>query len=90
MPDGDRSKWVHRRAPALDPWRECDACGVGFVARASGEGSGEVLGLALEALARVAHRGAAAAESSGDGAGVITPIPRRLLLGEAGAHGPSV
>src|SRR2546422_2101651 len=37
------------------------------------------MGLALQALARVAHRGAAASDSSGDGAGVLTQIPARLF-----------
>ena len=87
MPDGSRSRWAHSRAPDLNPWREQDACGVGFVARASGECSGEVVRLALQALARVAHRGAAATDSSGDGAGVLTQIPRRLLEREAAARG---
>src|SRR5207237_8063211 len=67
------------RAPDLGPWREQDACGVGFVARASGERSHEVARLALEALKRVAHRGAAATDSSGDGAGVLTQIPAPLF-----------
>ena len=30
----------------MDPWRERDACGVGFVARASGERSADILGMA--------------------------------------------
>ncbi len=88
MPDGNRSRWRHARAPALDPWRDYDACGVGFVARASGERSSEVTRLALAALARVAHRGAAATDSSGDGAGVLTQIPRRLFAREAPDRGP--
>ncbi len=54
-------------------------CGVGFVARAAGEPSHTLLEMALTALARLAHRGAAAADRSGDGAGVLTQIPRRLL-----------
>ncbi|HEY6210122.1 MAG TPA: glutamate synthase large subunit [Gemmatimonadales bacterium] len=83
MPDRDRSSWANRRAPHLDPWREQDACGVGFVARASGERSHEILAFALQALARVAHRGAAATDNSGDGAGVLTQIPHRLLYREA-------
>ena len=87
MPDGDRSLWVHRRAPDLDPWREHDACGVGFVARASGERSHDILTRALQALARVAHRGAASTDNSGDGAGLLTQIPRRLLAVEAARLG---
>ena len=77
------TRWTHARAPDLDPWREQDACGVGFVARASGERSHEVARLALEALKRVAHRGAAATDSSGDGAGVLTQIPAPLFYREA-------
>ena len=63
----------------LDPWRERDACGVGFVARASGERSADILGMALTAVARLAHRGAASNDHSGDGAGVLTQIPHKLL-----------
>jgi glutamate synthase (ferredoxin) len=87
MLEGDRSRWVHRRAPHLDPWRELDACGVGFVARASGERSADLLALALQALARVAHRGAAATDNSGDGAGLLTQIPYRLCYKEAARLG---
>jgi glutamate synthase (NADPH/NADH) large chain/glutamate synthase (ferredoxin) len=63
----------------LDPWRERDACGVGFVARADGVRSSDVLSMALTAVARLAHRGAASNDRSGDGAGVLTQIPHRLL-----------
>jgi glutamate synthase (NADPH/NADH) large chain/glutamate synthase (ferredoxin) len=41
-----------------------------------------VLETALTAVARLAHRGAASNDHSGDGAGVLTQIPRRLLDGE--------
>jgi glutamate synthase (NADPH/NADH) large chain/glutamate synthase (ferredoxin) len=63
----------------LDPWRERDACGVGFVARADGERNRDILSMALTAVARLAHRGAASNDKSGDGAGVLTQIPHRLL-----------
>lgn len=63
----------------LDPWRERDACGVGFVARADGLRSADILTMALTAVARLAHRGAASNDRSGDGAGVLTQIPHRLL-----------
>src|SRR5256714_523744 len=82
MPERN-TRWSHARAPDLNPWREQDACGVGFVARASGERSHEVAQLALEALKRVAHRGAAATDSSGDGAGVLTQLPAPLFYREA-------
>jgi glutamate synthase (ferredoxin) len=68
---------------ALDPAREHDACGVGFVAHASGVRSHEVVAMALEAVARVAHRGAASTDNSGDGAGLLTQIPHRLFYRDA-------
>src|SRR6476620_11885513 len=64
---------------AVDPSREHDACGVGFVADASGTRTHEVVRMALEAVARVAHRGAASTDNSGDGAGLLTQIPYRLF-----------
>jgi glutamate synthase (ferredoxin) len=64
---------------ALDPQREHDACGVGFVADASGARTHEVVSMALEAVARVTHRGAASTDLSGDGAGLLTQIPHRLF-----------
>ncbi|HEV2749313.1 MAG TPA: glutamate synthase large subunit [Gemmatimonadales bacterium] len=75
------------RARSLDPWREHDACGVGFVAQASGERSSDVTRFALQALARVAHRGAAATDRSGDGAGLLTQIPAPLFYREAASRG---
>ena len=85
-----------RAAVALDAGREHDACGVGFVAQASGARSHEVVSMALEAVARVAHRGAASTDNSGDGAGLLTQIPaspvlpRRLPPGPPPAAGPAV
>ena len=43
--------------------------------------------MALTAVARLAHRGAASNDHSGDGAGVLTQIPEHLLA-QAGASGP--
>jgi glutamate synthase (ferredoxin) len=63
-----------------DPTRERDACGIGFVADARGRASRDVLDLALEALRRVRHRGAVAADRrTGDGAGLLLPLPPALL-----------
>jgi glutamate synthase (ferredoxin) len=87
MPAADPARWANSRAPDLDPWRERDACGVGFVARASGKRSADITRLALQALARVAHRGAAATDRSGDGAGLLTQIPAPLFYREAASHG---
>ena len=66
-------------AASLDATREHDACGVGFVATANGTRTHEVVAMAVEAAARVAHRGAASTDLSGDGAGLLTQIPRRLF-----------
>jgi glutamate synthase domain-containing protein 2/glutamate synthase domain-containing protein 1/glutamate synthase domain-containing protein 3 len=56
---------------------ELDACGIGFVAHASGGASREIVDLALTGLACVRHRQAIAADGiSGDGAGLLVPIPR--------------
>ncbi|MFN8186172.1 MAG: glutamate synthase large subunit [Gaiellales bacterium] len=63
-----------------DPTLERDACGIGFVADAKGRPSRAVLDLILEGLSRVRHRGAIASDrKTGDGAGVILPIPATLL-----------
>ena len=59
---------------------ERDACGIGFVADSRGRSSRALVDAALEALCRVRHRGAVAAdELTGDGAGVLLPLPRRIL-----------
>ena len=65
---------------SLDPSHEHDACGVGFIAAAAGARSHEVVEMALQAVARVAHRGAASTDHSGDGAGLLTQIPHRLFF----------
>jgi len=59
---------------------ERDACGIGFVAHASGRPGHHVVEQALEGLCRLRHRGAIDADArTGDGAGLLLPIPRRLL-----------
>ena len=84
-PASSRSSTPHAATggAALDPYREHDACGTGFVARASGVRSHEVVTMALEAVARVAHRGAASTDNSGDGAGLLTQVPHRLFFRDA-------
>ena len=69
------------------PYAPRDACGVGFIARQSGERTHEVVQLAIEAAARLAHRGASATDLSADGAGVLTQIPRRLFILAASRQG---
>jgi glutamate synthase domain-containing protein 2/glutamate synthase domain-containing protein 1/glutamate synthase domain-containing protein 3 len=67
--------------PSIDNLRrERDACGIGFLADATGQASRAILDGVLEGLARVRHRGAVAADRrTGDGAGVLLPIPRALV-----------
>ena len=72
---------MHQR-PVDNLRRERDACGIGFIADASGRASRLILDAALDGLARMRHRGAFAADRrTGDGAGVLLPIPRTLVPG---------
>ncbi|MFO8075872.1 MAG: glutamate synthase-related protein [Egibacteraceae bacterium] len=67
---------------------ERDACGIGFVAHAGGQADRGIVEAALEGLRGVRHRGAVASdERSGDGAGLLLPLPRRFLAEEAAAAG---
>jgi glutamate synthase domain-containing protein 2/glutamate synthase domain-containing protein 1/glutamate synthase domain-containing protein 3 len=64
------------------PQPELDSCGIGFVADAQARPSRGILDAALEALRRMRHRGAVAADRrTGDGAGVLMPIPPALVPG---------
>src|SRR5215216_7172732 len=71
------------RRGLYDPRFEHDACGIGFVARLSGEPSHEIVRMALTAVGNMAHRGGVASDGkSGDGAGVLTQIPRSFFARE--------
>jgi glutamate synthase domain-containing protein 2/glutamate synthase domain-containing protein 1/glutamate synthase domain-containing protein 3 len=74
-----------RHKPPVDH----DACGVGFIAQlGTPAGSREVVERALEALRRLSHRGGVDADgSSGDGAGLLTPIPDKFFRARAGEAG---
>ena len=62
---------------------EHDSCGVGFVAGISGEATHRIVQDALTSVINLTHRGAVSADAkSGDGAGILTQIPRRLLAAE--------
>ena len=57
-----------------------DACGVGFIAQLGSSGSRDVVERALTALERLCHRGGVDADGlSGDGAGILTPIPKDFI-----------
>ena len=69
----------------LDSRFDHDSCGVGFVATLRNQPTHEILTQALTALARLAHRGAIAADGkSSDGVGIMTAIPREFLLASTG------
>src|SRR5438552_17480448 len=68
-----------------------DACGVGFVTRLGHRGSHEIVERGLEALLRLAHRGGMDADGrSGDGAGLLLPIPKPFFRSRAGLELPPV
>ncbi|KAA0155360.1 hypothetical protein FNF29_01735 [Cafeteria roenbergensis] len=88
-PDGSRTPaFLPRKTGLYDPAKERDACGVGFIADLNGTPTHTTVHEALEAVRRLDHRGAAAADSlTGDGVGVMTQIPRlffRKALSAAG------
>jgi glutamate synthase (NADPH/NADH) large chain/glutamate synthase (ferredoxin) len=67
-------------SPLYNSEQEHDACGVGFIAKSSGERSHDVVERAIAALKSLAHRGAIDADAiTGDGAGLLTQIPHELL-----------
>lgn len=66
-----------------DPSHETDSCGVGFIAQENGQPSHEILKQAIQALNKLSHRGAVDAdEQTGDGAGVLTQIPKKFFKRE--------
>src|SRR3954451_18653974 len=79
---------VSINAPLYKPAFEHDACGEGFVARVSGHQDHDVLVKALQAVSNLTHRGAVDADAkTGDGSGVLTQLPRKLLVREAERRG---
>jgi glutamate synthase (NADPH) large chain len=69
-----------RKQGLYDPRNEHDACGVGFVANIKGARSHEIVGLGLQLLINLDHRGGVGADPLvGDGAGILIQIPDGLL-----------
>ena len=85
----DAQRWRRPDAPPLyDPIHEKDACGTGFIAQISGVPSHDIVQQAITAVTNLTHRGAVSADArTGDGAGILTQLPRKLLLRELAAHG---
>lgn len=66
---------------------ERDACGVGFIADQQGRASHRLVTDALHALGCMEHRGGCCADQdSGDGAGIMTAIPWKILQRWAGSQ----
>lgn len=65
-----------------------DACGTGFIARLGGAPRNDIIQYALSALEKLTHRGGVDADgASGDGAGLLTAIPRAFFTAKAAAQG---
>ncbi|MGD2059477.1 MAG: hypothetical protein PVF87_01300, partial [Acidimicrobiia bacterium] len=69
---------------------EHDACGVGFIAARDRVPSFRMTRLAVECLQRLDHRGARAADGTGDGAGLLVQLPHKLLARELLARGKEI
>src|SRR6202789_2047185 len=68
------------RPSGSKPEVDHDACGVCFIAQLGSRGSRDVVERALTALERLCHRGGVDADGlSGDGAGILTPIPKDFI-----------
>jgi glutamate synthase domain-containing protein 1 len=79
----DASNSVDPHYPLYESRWEHDACGTGFLAHIGGEKSHLIVQSALEALARLTHRGAQDVDAEMyDGAGIMTQIPHDLLRDE--------
>src|SRR5438552_5408957 len=65
-----------------------DACGTGFIARLGGAARYDIVEYALTALEKLTHRGGVDADgASGDGAGLLTGIPRAFFTAKAAEQG---
>lgn len=75
------------RYPLYDPLQHHDACGVGFLADRNTIASHRIVRLGVQCLHALDHRGARSADGTGDGAGIMTRIPHRLIERELAAGG---
>ena len=76
--------------PLYNPLQHHDACGVGFIADRHAVASHRIVRLGVQCLHALDHRGARSADGTGDGAGMMTRLPYRLLERELRAHGIEV
>jgi glutamate synthase (NADPH/NADH) large chain len=67
------------------------SCGVGFVCNVNGARSHEIVSMGIEAVKNLTHRGAVGADGkTGDGAGILTQLPRKFLRKEMSRLGFSI
>ena len=78
---------MNRRYPLVDPNDARDACGVGFIADRNAAGSHRLVRLGVTCLHNLDHRGAKSADGTGDGAGMMTRLPYRILERDLRAMG---
>lgn len=74
------------RRRVLPTWTNIDrgACGIGFIANRYGRADHAILQMGLQALINLEHRGALNADGmTGDGAGIMTSLPRPFFAREA-------
>src|SRR5207244_11791025 len=65
-----------------------DACGTGFIARLGAPASYDIIQFALIALERLTHRGGVDADGvSGDGAGLLTSLPKPFFRARGAEQG---
>src|ERR1700728_966284 len=82
---GVRGERARPAQSLIDSRFDIESCGVGFVATLVNQPSHDILTKALTALARLADRGAVAADGkSSDGIGIHNAIPRELILSSTG------
>jgi glutamate synthase (ferredoxin) len=75
LPSGRHPNWGHP---------DHDACGTGFIARLASPANYDIIQFALNALERLTHRGGVDADgASGDGAGLLTSLPRDFFRARA-------
>ena len=75
---------THNEDNPYQPMFDRGNCGVGFIADQQGRASHEILRLGINTLINLQHRGALNADAkTGDGAGILTPLPRKLFAREA-------
>ncbi|MCL1593187.1 MAG: glutamate synthase large subunit [Actinomycetia bacterium] len=67
------------RFPLYNPLEHHDACGVGFIVDRSATASHRIVRQGVECLHNLDHRGARSQDGTGDGAGMMTRIPFRLI-----------